>query len=171
LSAGLKKAKLKKNYLTYDRGIDNNSNIKLQIIDPENLCPRKLAVVMDVEIGDSHKYIKERLENCGIRSLNNLIDITNYVMLEVGHPAHVFDYDRVKTGKILIRRAKNGEKITTLDKKNYLLNNDDIIFDDGTGRIIDLPGIMGLENSVVTEKTKRIIFWIETNDPKAIRKT
>ncbi|PIP14687.1 hypothetical protein COX47_03875, partial [Candidatus Roizmanbacteria bacterium CG23_combo_of_CG06-09_8_20_14_all_35_49] len=60
--------------------------------------------------------------------------------LEVGHPAHVFDYDRVKTGKIFIRKAKNGEKITTLDKKNYLLNSNDIIFDDGTGRIIDLPG-------------------------------
>ena len=166
-----KKAKLKKDYLTYDRGIDNNSHLKLEIIDPENLCPRKLAIIMDVEIGDSPKYIKERLENCGIRSLNNLIDTTNYVMLEVGYPAHVFDYDRVKTGKIFIRKAKKGEKITTLDKKNYLLNSNDIIFDDGTGRIIDLPGIMGLDNSVVTEKTKKIIFWIETNDPKAIRRT
>jgi phenylalanyl-tRNA synthetase beta chain len=166
-----KKTKLKKDYLTYDRSIDNNLDFKLEIIDPENLCPRKLAIVMDVKIADSPKYIKERLENCGIRSLNNLIDVTNYVMLEVGHPAHVFDYDRVKTGKILIRKAKKGEKITTLDGKNYILNSEDVIFDDGTGRIIDLPGIMGLENSVVTERTKRIIFWIETNDPKSIRKT
>jgi len=166
-----KRAKLKDLASFHWTGENGKRTEKVEIVDPDNLCPRKLAVVMEVSIGKSPQYIKERLENCGIRSLNNLIDITNYVMLEVGHPAHVFDYDRVKTGKIFIRKAKNGEKITTLDKKNYLLNSNDIIFDDGTGRIIDLPGIMGLDNSVVTEKTKRIIFWIETNDPKAIRIT
>jgi phenylalanyl-tRNA synthetase beta chain len=164
-----KKAKLKK--ISLEEPKISNQPLSLDIKDPDNLCPRKLAVIMEVKIGQSPQYIKERLENCGIRSLNNLIDITNYIMLEVGHPTHVFDFDRVKTGKIFIRKAKNGERITTLDKKSYLLNKDDIIFDDGTGRIIDLPGIMGLENSVVTEKTKRIIFWLETNDPKAIRKT
>jgi len=157
----------------HPRGVESVESVEteLKIIDNDNLCPRKLAVVMEVKVGQSPKYIRERLENCGIRSLNNLIDITNYVMLETGHPAHVFDFDRVKTGKIFIRKAKNGEKITTLDGKTYILNSQDVIFEDGTGRIIDLPGIMGLKNSVVTEKTKRVIFWIETNDAKAIRKT
>lgn len=149
----------------------NSSEYQLEIVDKENLCPRKFAVVMEVKVGKSPQYVTERLENCGIRSLNNLIDVTNYVMLETGHPTHVFDYDRIKTGRIVVRHAKKGEKIVTLDKKEYMLEEKDIVFDDGTGRIIDLPGIMGLDNSVVTTDTKRIVFWIETNDSKAIRRT
>jgi len=149
----------------------SSKELELKIEDKENLCPRKLAVIMEVEIGKSPQIISDRLENCGIRSLNNLIDITNYIMLETGHPTHVFDYDRIKTGEILVRHAKKGETIFTLDGKKYVLDSSDIIFDDGTGRPIDLPGIMGLQNSVVTDTTKRIVFWIETNDPVAIRKT
>ncbi|MFZ6034869.1 MAG: phenylalanine--tRNA ligase subunit beta [Patescibacteria group bacterium] len=148
-----------------------SSEYQLEIVDKENLCPRKLAVVMEVKVGKSPQYVTERLENCGIRSLNNLIDVTNYIMLETGHPTHVFDYDRIKTGRIVVRHAKKGESIVTLDKKEYKLDEKDIVFDDGTGRIIDLPGIMGLDNSVVTTDTKRIVFWIETNDSKAIRRT
>ena len=129
------------------------------------------VIIKDVQIKPSPKYISQRLENCGIRSLNNLIDITNYLMLEFGHPCHVFDYDGIKTGKIVIRHAKIGEKITTLDNKLYKLNETDIVFDDGTGRLIDLPGIIGLKNSVVTDNTKTVIFWIETNFPKTIRNT
>jgi phenylalanyl-tRNA synthetase beta chain len=163
-----KKAKLKKISLKEPK--ISNELLSLSIKDPESLCPRKLAVIMNVKVGQSPQYIKERLENCGIRSLNNLIDVTNYIMLETGQPTHVFDYDRIKTATILIRKAKNEEKIITLDNKSYLLNND-VVFDDGTGRIIDLPGIMGLKNSVVTENTKRIIFWTETNNPKFIRRT
>lgn len=164
-----KKAQLKK--VTFEKPLNTTQSSSLSIKDSENLCPRKLAIVMEVKVGKSPIFINERLELCGIRSLNSIVDITNYVMLEIGHPAHVFDYDRVKTGKILVRKAKNGEKITTLDKKNYLLNENDVVFDDGTGRVIDLPGIMGLENSVVTGDTKKIIFWIETNNPRIIRKT
>jgi len=166
-----KKVKLLKDYLSKSNCQSVKSELKLEIQDSKNLCPRKLAVVMDVKVSQSPGNIKNRLEACGIRSLNNIIDVTNYVMLETGHPTHVFDFDRVKTGKIIVRKAKTGEKITTLDGKEYILNSNDIVFDDGSGRIIDLPGIMGLKNSVVTEKTKRIIFWIETNDPKAIRQT
>lgn len=151
--------------------IEESQSLSLTIEDQENLCPRKLAIVMEVKVGKSPDYIKERLENCGIRSLNNLIDVTNYIMLETGHPTHVFDYDRIKTGKIVVRHAKKGEKIVTLDGKSYQLDDKDIVFDDGTGRIIDLPGIMGLENSVVNDETRRIVFWIETNDATAIRRT
>jgi len=146
--------------------------VSLSVVDKEKLCNRLLAVVMDnIKIEDSPIYIKERLEAAGIRSLNSLVDITNYVMLEVGHPTHVFDYDRVKTGSLIIGLAKNGEKLVTLDNKEYKLTDKDIVIDDGTGRIIDLPGIMGMANSVVTKETKRIIFFIESNDPVAIRRT
>ena len=147
-------------------------NLPLKIIDKEKLCNRIIAIVLDeVKISPSPKFIKERLETSEIRSLNNLIDITNYVMLEVGHPIHVFDYDRIKTNKLILRKAKLNESIVTLDNKRYQLNDEDVIIDDGKNRIIDLPGIMGLKNSVVVPKTKRIILFIESNDPVKIRKT
>ncbi len=144
--------------------------LPVSIQDPGKLCRRLLAVVMDhVHIGPSKKYIQDRLAAAGIRSLNNVVDITNYVMTEIGHPTHVFDYDRIQTHGLLLRRAKQEEPIVTLDKKTYHLDREDIIIDDGTGRVIDLPGIMGTANSVVTPETKRILFFTEVNDPTAIR--
>lgn len=145
--------------------------VDLKIINDEKLVNRVCAVVMDVEVGESPKIIKERLEASDIRSLNNVIDVTNYVMRTVGHPTHVFDFDRIPTHKIVIREAKKGETITTLDKKTYVLAGGDIVADNGTGEIIDLLGIMGLENSVVTNETKRIIFFIDNNETSRMRKT
>lgn len=150
----------------------HTNRLPLSIRDPNFLCDRLIGIVMDgVKIGPSTSLIGNRLEKSGIRALNNVIDITNYVMLELGHPLHVFDYDRIKTSKLLIRYAKEGEYLTTLDDKKCLLDKKDIIIDDGNGRIIDLPGIMGTKNSVVAEKTKRIVVFVESNDPTAIRKT
>lgn len=151
---------------------DIANKLDLIIEDKNKLCRRILAVVIDnVAVKPSPSYIKERLESCDIRSLNNLVDITNYVMLEVGHPTHVFDYDRIKSHKLILRHAQDKEEIITLDDKKYNLCEDDIIIDDGTGQVIDLPGIMGTKNSVVTPETKRIIFFIESNDPILIRKS
>jgi len=148
------------------------NTLPLILRDDKQLTKRLMAVVMDtVELGKSPDFIQKRLETAGIRSINNLVDITNYVMLEIGHPTHVFDYDRIKTNTLVIRNAKKGEKITTLDGKAYELFETDIIIDDGTGRIIDFPGIMGAANSVVTNDTKRIVFFIESNNPQAIRKS
>lgn len=139
-------------------------------IDPK-IVNRICAVVMDVSVGDSPKYIQERLEASGIRSLNNLIDVTNYVMRKIGHPTHVFDFDRLNTDKLIIRESKKGEKIVTLDKKEHLLPGGDIIADNTKGEIVDLLAVMGTENSVVTDKTKRILFFINNNNPSRIRKT
>ncbi len=146
--------------------------LPMSISDPQKNCNRILGIVMEVDtMKTAPAYMKDRLEKCGVRSLNNLVDITNYVMLELGHPCHVFDYDRIKTHKFILRHAKKNEPIVTLDGKSYLLNEEDVIIDDGTGRVIDLPGIMGTENSVVTSQTKRIIFFIESNNPTLIRRT
>lgn len=146
--------------------------IPMEIFDPKNICNRIMGIVMNVEpMTESPKLMKDRIEKSGVRSLNNLVDITNYVMLEVGHPCHVFDYDRIKTHKFLLRKALKDESIITLDGKKYSLNTEDVIIDDGTGRVIDLPGIMGTENSVVTKNTRRIFFFIESNNPVLIRKT
>lgn len=148
------------------------SILPMEVSDPDKICNRIMGIIIEVDkMKDSPGFIKDRIEKSGVRSLNNLVDITNYVMLELGHPCHVFDYDRIKTHKFLIRNAKKNEPIITLDNKKYLLDPDDVIIDNGTGRVIDLPGIMGTENSVVNPSTKRIFFFIESNNPIFIRKT
>lgn len=133
---------------------------------------RVMAVVIDnVSSNNSPDWLKRRLEMSGLRSLNLLIDITNYVMLETGHPTHVFDYDRIKSHELVFRKSDKGEKVTSLEKKTYSLPGNDIVIDNGEGEIIDLPGIIGTVNSVVTADTKRIIFFIDNNDPAHMRKT
>lgn len=139
-------------------------------IDPK-LIHRVMAVVLEISPRETPKLIKERLESAGMRHLNSIVDITNYVMLETGHPTHVFDYDKIAGKQLVFRPSDNGEKITTFDGKEYELQGGDIVIDDGEGVIIDLPGIIGLKNSVVSKETKRIIFFIDNNDPIKIRKT
>ncbi len=152
--------------------LEPHTILPIQISDEEKCCSRILAVVMDhISVLPSDPIIAKRLENAGIRALNNVVDITNYIMMETGHPTHVFDYDRIHSHSLLVRHAKKGEQITTLDNKTYTLSSSDIIIDDGTGKIIDFPGIMGTSNSVVTPDTKRIIFFIESNDPVSIRRS
>lgn len=144
---------------------------KLTIKNDPVLVQRICAVILDVEMKDSPQQIKDRLETAGIRSLNNIVDVTNYVMRETGHPVHVFDYDRLNNHTLIIRAAKKGEKVTTLDKKEHTLSGGDIVADNGEGEIIDLLGVMGTLNSVVTNNTKRIVLFIDNNDPNRIRKT
>lgn len=145
--------------------------LPLHITVDKTLTRRVCCVILDVTKKDSPQYIQERLEAAGIRSLNNLVDVTNYVMLEVGHPAHVFDYDRLKNQTLIIRESKKGEKIVTLDKKEHTLPGGDIVADNGEGEIIDLLGIMGTANSVVTDTTKRILFFFDNNDPWRMRRS
>ena len=148
------------------------TKLRLTVEDNSKLSRRILAVVMDqVRVDRSPQYVRDRLEQAGIRSQSNLIDVTNYVMLEVGHPCHVFDYDKIKTGKLVLRQAQDKENLVTLDGLNHALYKDDVVIDDGTGRVIDLPGIMGGQNSMVADDTKRIIFFIEMINPFIIRKT
>jgi phenylalanyl-tRNA synthetase beta chain len=153
----------------YEKGEDISKFITIK--SDKSLVHRILAVVLDVSMKQSPEKIKRRLTMTDIRSLNALVDVTNYVMREVGHPAHVFDYDRLSTKKLVIRKSKEGEVVTTLDKKQYSLPGGDIVAENGNGEIIDLIGIMGTENSVVTDSTKRILFFLDNNNPDIIRKT
>lgn len=150
-----------------DYKTDNKSPIIIKN-DPK-LVNRVCAVVMEVKIQKPAKEIKERLEQAGIRSLNNVIDVTNYVMMVTGHPAHVFDFDRLNTKELIIRESVRGERITTLDNKTHTLNGGEIIAANDKGQIVDLLGVMGLLNSVVNENTKRILYFIDNNDPYHIR--
>ncbi len=149
----------------------SSEKFPIEIKSDPRLVNRICAVILEVQIGNSPQEIKDRLEKSDIRSLNNLIDVTNYVMREVGHPTHVFDYDLLATKKMVIRESKRGEQITTLDGKTHILQGRDIVADDGNGKIIDLLGVMGTANSVVQENTKRILLFIDNNNPVNIRNT
>ena len=156
--------------LKTDYSENNKLPSLIEIKNNPKLVNRICAAVLEVKVEPSPKYLQERLESSDIRSLNNLIDITNYVMRTVGHPAHVFDFDRLNTNTLTIKEAVRGEKIKTLDLKDYLLFGGEIVAIDKSGRIVDLLGIMGLENSVVTENTKRILYFIDNNEKSHIRK-
>src|SRR4030043_911046 len=134
------------------------------------LCYRFAAVLIkNVNIKESPLWMKERLEKVGIRPLNNIVDISNYLMIELGQPMHTFDYDKIKGAKMILRESAGGEKITTLDDQIRPLPDGTIIIEDGEGRIIDLCGIMGGKNSEVDGKTKRVLLFVQTYDPVRIR--
>lgn len=145
--------------------------LDLNIVNDPQLNHRIMAVkITGVTISPSPDWLVKALEKYGQRSLNNLVDITNYVMFELGHPVHVFDYDQLTTKKILVREAKKGERFITLDGNRHTTTGGEVIYEDGRGQIIDLPGIMGTQNSVVTDKTVNALIWIEDNDSLRIRK-
>lgn len=145
--------------------------LPLTIKSDDTLVNRICAVVLEITMKDSPKEITERLESSDIRSINNIVDITNYVMRVVGNPTHVFDYDLLKTRTLVVRESRRHEQIKTLDGKEYKLEGGDIVADDGVGNIVDLLGVMGLENSVVKKNTKRIVYFINNIDPQKVRET
>ena len=138
--------------------------------DPE-LCPRYTArMVRNVKIAPSPKWMRERLRAMGVRPINNIVDITNYVMLEYGQPMHAFDYRYVKGGKIIVRRAQDGEELTTLDGSVRKLNSNMLVIADDT-RAVGLAGIMGGLNSEIVEDTVDVVFESANFDGTTIRKT
>ena len=138
--------------------------------DPE-LCPRYTArMVRNVKIGPSPKWMRERLRAMGVRPINNIVDITNYVMLEYGQPMHAFDYRYVKGGRIVVRRAQDGEELTTLDGNVRKLNSNMLVIADDT-RAVGLAGIMGGLNSEIVEDTVDVVFESANFDGTTIRKT
>lgn len=140
-------------------------------IDPK-LCKRFTAVLIkDVKIAPSPEVIQKRLESAGVRSINNVVDISNYIMLELGQPVHTFDYDKIRGSKMVLRESKKGEIIKTLDDKEFKLIGGDIVIEDGEGRLIDLAGVMGGKLSAVDENTKNVLLFVQTYEPVKIRKT
>lgn len=148
----------------------------LKILTDPKLNPRFAAIVMDnVKVGPAPAWLRQKLEATGIRSLNNVIDITNYLMRAFGQPAHAFDFTEIKTQDgiptMRLRASRQGEKITTLDGKTHSLPGDDIVIEDGSGRLIDLAGIMGASNSSIKSQTQTIVLFLQTYDPAHIRRT
>ncbi len=151
-----------------------NGNLT-ELLDVEtpapDLCPRYTArMVRNVKIGPSPLWLRERLRASGVRPINNIVDITNYVMLEYGQPMHAFDYRYVKGGKIIVRRAENGESLTTLDGNVRQLNDSMLVIADDT-RAVGLAGIMGGENSEIVDDTVDVVFESANFNGTCIRRT
>lgn len=156
--------------LNLDPDTKEKLNLDVGVTSP-TLCPRFTAIIVsNVKIGPSPAQMRNRLTACGIRPINNIVDITNYVMLETGQPMHAFDFDKIKGAKMTLRASREGEKITTLDGKPHNLPKGSIIIEDAS-RIIDLCGIMGGENSQITRRTKNVLLFAQAYDPLTIRKT
>jgi phenylalanyl-tRNA synthetase beta chain len=142
----------------------------VDIID-EDLCPRYTArVIRDVKIGPSPMWMQQHLQKAGMRAINNIVDITNYVMLEMGQPLHAFDFAIIKGSKIIVRRAKNGEKLETLDGVVRELDETMLVIAD-TDRAVALAGVMGGADTEVSENTVDILLESAYFDPKSIMRT
>ena len=140
-------------------------------VPAENLCNRYSSrMVKNVKIGPSPKWMRQRLRANGVRPINNIVDITNYVMLEYGQPMHAFDYRYVSSGKIVVREAEEGETLTTLDGVQRNLKPDMLVIADDN-RAIGLAGIMGGENSEIMDDTTTVVFESANFDGTSIRQT
>ncbi len=144
--------------------------ISVEIKDTD-LCSRYCArVVKNVKIGPSPKWMQRRLSSNGIRPINNLVDITNYVMLEYGQPMHAFDYNTIAGKKIVVRRAKDGDVFTTLDGQERKLDSEVLMICDGEKEVA-IAGIMGGENSMITDDVNTVLFEAATFNGPNIRKS
>ena len=154
------------------QGIDGNIQDALQVeIQNKEKCPRYAAgIVKNVKIAPSPRWMRERLRASGVRPINNLVDITNYVMLEYGQPMHAFDLRYVKDGKIVVRNAAEGETITTLDGVTRTLSPEMLVIAD-TEKPIAVAGVMGGEYSGIMEDTNTVVFESAYFEPVQVRRT
>ena len=135
------------------------------------LCPRYTArMIVDVQVKPSPTWMARRLEACGIRSINNIVDVTNYIMLELGQPMHAFDYDQLAGGRIIVRRAKPGEALTTLDSVDRRLDPDTLVIADAE-RAVGIGGVIGGANTEIGASTKRVLLEAASFNPVSIRRT
>jgi len=147
-----------------------DTRVSVEVHDFER-CPHYGALVVeDVTIAPSPLWLRYRLQSLGVRSISNVVDITNLVMLEYGHPMHAFDLDLVRGRKIIVRRATPGETMKTLDGIERKLVEDDLLICDGEGPVA-LAGVMGGENTEIRKETKRVLFECAYFIPRGVRRT
>jgi phenylalanyl-tRNA synthetase beta chain len=149
--------------------INPKLGLKVEIKD-KKLCPRYIgAVIENIKVDSSPKWIQERLLVSGVKPISNIVDITNYAMLETGQPLHAFDAEKT-TGNIIVRKAKKGERVKLLDEKIYELNENDLIIGDSE-KALALAGVMGGFDSSISDKTTSIILESANFNSTSIRKT
>ena len=147
-----------------------SDSLKVKVLD-EELCPRYLAKMLsDVTIAPSDEIIKQRLRLVGLRPINNIIDITNYILFDIGQPMHAFDYRYIEDGEIVVRRATDGEKITTLDGTENILSSNNLVIANSVEPMA-VAGVMGGEKSGINDDTKKVVFEFARFKRDNIRKT
>ena len=155
-----------------DYTVSDTTDDRLSItVEAPDLCPRYIGhYVRNITPGPSPRWMKRQLALCGLRSISNVVDITNYVMLEIGQPMHAFDMDTLESCQIIVRRAKDGEEITTLDEKNFKLTPNNLVICDGS-KPVALAGVMGGLNSEIKDSTTQLLFESAKFARDNIRKT
>lgn len=144
--------------------------VSVEILDPI-ACPRYCArIISDVKVESSPKWLRTRLESVGVRSINNVVDVTNYVLMETGQPLHGFDYDLLQGQKIVVRKAEEGEVFVTLDEEKRTFKSEDLLICDAE-RGVALAGIMGGLNSEVSDSTQSVLLESAYFDPMTVRRT
>ena len=139
-------------------------------IEAPDLCPRYAAQMFDVTVGPSPSWLAERLEAAGVRSINNIVDVTNYVMLEMGQPMHAFDLERLAGGRLVVRRARPGETLTTLDGVERTLDPEMLVIADAE-RAVAIGGVMGGRDSEIGPATRRMVLESAYFHPASVRRT
>ena len=168
--AAVLKKPLKEPDYSYTEHKTNAASVDVEVRDPE-LCPRYVGhYVENVTGGETPAWMRKRLAVSGIRSISPIVDITNFVLLEMGQPMHAFDADDIGDRKIIVRRAEQGEKITTLDEKEFTLTPDNLVICDGK-KPVALAGIMGGLNSEIKDTTKNVFFESAKFARDNVRKT
>ena len=156
------------NYISQKQKVNSAISVNIEATD---LCDRYMgSIITDVSIKPSPKWLQDRLTAIGERPINNIVDITNYIMFETGQPLHAFDYEKIKNKKIVVRRAKNKEKIISIDNTVRELNSNILVISDSE-KSIGIAGVMGGKNSEITSKTNSIFLEAATFDSSNNRKT
>jgi phenylalanyl-tRNA synthetase beta chain len=139
-------------------------------VEAPDLCPRYCAQIFSVQIAPSPAWLRERLEAAGVRPINNVVDVTNYVMLEIGQPMHAFDLERLAQGRIVVRRGRAKETMRTLDGVDRILDGDTLVIADAQ-RAVAIGGVMGGANSEITSTTTTIALESAYFEPTSVRRT
>lgn len=153
-----------------EAGATAASEISIEIADPD-LCARYCGrVIQNVPVKPSPEWLQRRLEAVGQRPINNVADVTNYVLMELGHPLHAFDLARIRQRKIIVRRARPGESLRTLDGTDRTLTSENLVIADGL-RPVALAGVMGGEDSEISSTTRAVLLESAWFEPVSIRRT
>lgn len=159
---------VKKVKLNENKKLKAKDFVKIEVENKEDCSRYTARVITDVKVESSPKWIQERLKICGLRPINNIVDIANYIMLETGQPLHAFDGQKLEGRKILVRRAKKGEKIITLDEEKYDLDKNILVIADAK-KPVAIAGIKGGKGTEIDEKTKIVVLESANFNPQVIR--
>lgn len=147
-----------------------NDEVSLEVSDSVG-CPRyACAIIRGIRVGPAPEWMQRRLQTIGQRPVNNIVDVTNYVLIEQGQPLHAFDLDRIREGRIVVRRASEGETITSIDHSDRKLETDDLLICDGVGPVA-IAGVMGGAESEIDDATTNVLIECANFEPSTVRRT